>query len=246
MNQLRNLLCNRRIASDAHLLASSVAAFDPKNTDPQKPVCLIEDDSFSTGANGVIDKLNEGIACLADLLREDPVTARRIRIAGFSFGGGLKPFTEGFVSAADFRPPRLSPAGDTPMGDALVRICDHLKAFKEFCTSAAVECATAECLVMTDGEPTDSRETLTTAQQAMIELEELGVARFHAYYFEGCNPSQLNQIFPRPAEILSIANILPMFRSLSQSLRRVSQCRNERGYDLQGEIRRALGGDRRA
>ena len=142
--------------------------WDTKNTDPQKPVCVAVDNSYSTGANGVIGRLNEGTACLARLLRDDAVTARRIRLAGFTFGGGLKAFTNGFVPVAEFHPPRLSPTGDTPMGDALVQICGHLKAFKELCISVAVECSTVECLVMTDGEPTDSRETLAAAARAMV------------------------------------------------------------------------------
>ena len=244
---------NRRLLSGSHLNRDMISgplsdgralAWDAKNTDPQKPVCVVVDNSYSTGFNGVILRLNEGTDCLARLLREDAVTARRIRMAGFSFGGGLKAFTDGFVSAAEFHSPRLSPTGDTPMGEALVQICDHLKAFKELCTTVAVECDTAECLVMTDGSPTDSRETLAAAGRAMAELEKTGVARFHAYFVEGCDPSQLDQIFPRPAELLSVEEILPMFRSLSRSLRRVSRRTVHRGYDLQAEIRRDLGRDR--
>ncbi len=220
--------------------------FDLMNTDPQKPVCLVEDNSYSTRQNGVIDKLNEGVESFARELREDRIAARRIRIAGFSFGGGLKAYTDGFTPAADFYPPVLSSTGGTPMGQSLLTICGHVRAFKEICVEAAVECGVVEVLVLTDGMPTDDAETLTAARQAMIELEELGLARFHAYYVDGCDPSQLNRVFPRPAEALSDAEILPMFRSLSKSLRYVSRRRTERGYDLQAEIRRDLGGDRHA
>jgi len=218
--------------------------FDLMNTDPQKPVCLVEDNSYSTRQNGVIDRMNEGVESFARELRQDRIAARRIRVAGFSFGGGLKAYTDGFIPAADFYPPVLSSTGETPMGRSLLTICDHIREFKEFCVEAAVECGVVEVLVITDGMPTDDAETLAAARQAMIEFEELSFARFHAYYVDGCDPSQINRVFPRQAEALSDAEIVPMFRSLSKSLRYVSRKRTERGYDLQAEIRRDLGGDR--
>jgi len=219
---------------------------DLQNTDPQKPVCLLIDNSYSTGSNGVIGELNEGISTLAELLREDRIAARRTRIAGFSFGGGLRAFTDGFVQASDFRSPVLSPSGGTPMGQSLLSICDHVQSFKEICTEAAVECGVVEILVMGDGMPTDSAKILAAARHAMGQLEAHGIARFHAYVVEGCVRSQLDAVFPRRAEVLSIAEITPFFRSVSHSLRRVSRRSVQQDYDLQAEIRRDLGGGRHA
>ncbi len=130
------------------------------------------------------------------------------------------------------------------MGEALITICGHIRDFKELCIEVVVECGICEVIVMTDGMPTDSRSILAEARRAMINMEETGLARFSAYYVEGCDPSLLNEIFPRPAEVLSVAEIIPMFRSLSKSLRCVSRRRTERGYDVQAEIRRDLEGGR--
>ncbi len=132
------------------------------------------------------------------------------------------------------------------MAESLLTICDHVLDFKKLCNNMAVECGTIQVLTLTDGLPGDSARTQAAAKQAIIEQEELGLAQFHAFVVEGCDALRLNEIFPRPAEVLSIAKIVPFFRSVSRSLRRVSRRNVQCGYDLNVEILRDLGGDRHA
>lgn len=215
--------------------------FDPSSSLPQKPICLLVDNSLST-SNGIIDQINRGRMGFAKLLQKDSTVAKQVRIAKFSFGGGLREITDGFVSVAGYRPDDLIADGNTPMGESLIQIIGQIRLFKELAIKVSVELLTFEVVILTDGVPTDRSDVLEETRLQILDLEEEGLARFSVYVVGGCDTSKVESLFSRRPEELSASNLFSLFQSLSISLRRVSRRNVGKRHNLQAEIRRLMKG----
>ena len=76
-----------------------------------------------------IEQLNEGLQAFRDELNADSLAAKRVEVGIVTFGP-VQVAAE-FTSASMFYPPVLEPQGATPMGQAIERGIEMLRARKE-------------------------------------------------------------------------------------------------------------------
>ena len=99
------------------------------NPDPRCPaVLLAEDARLMSGAP--ITALNEGLNVFQQDIQQDDLARRRTEVAIITFGGQVQTAQE-FVVAGSFAAPSLKANGSTPMGEAIVRGLDLLRARKD-------------------------------------------------------------------------------------------------------------------
>src|ERR1700747_2076473 len=95
-----------------------------ENPEPRCPVVLLLDNSGSM-SDQPIAQLNEGLQVFRDELSRDSLASKRVEVAIVSFGP-VNVHAD-FTAVPNFYPPTLSPAGNTPMGEAIEKGLDLLR-----------------------------------------------------------------------------------------------------------------------
>jgi uncharacterized protein YegL len=187
------------------------------NPDPRCPCVLLLDTSYSMhGAR--IDALNDGLRAFQVDVRDDPLAQRRVEVAVITFGGSVQTAQE-FVTADGFVAPALTASGDTPMGAAINRALDLVRARKEEYRANGIAYYRPWLFMITDGAPTD--EWQGAAQRIRAEEAASGLA-FFAVGVADANMHTLAQIAARKPVMLQGLAFREMFLWLSQSQKRVS------------------------
>jgi uncharacterized protein YegL len=125
------------------------------NNEPRCACILLLDISGSM-QDEPISALAQGIKAFSDALKGDFSTARRVEIAIITFGESVQ-LVQDFVIAADFVPPQFVPAGNTPMGEAVVEAFKLLDKREAEYSAGGIPYFRPWVILFTDGEPSDYR-----------------------------------------------------------------------------------------
>lgn len=188
-----------------------------ENPEPRVPCVLLLDVSGSM--NGPpIRQLNDGIVAFKDAVAADMLASKRVEVAVITFGGQVCVFTP-FTTVAAFQPTRLEASGDTPMGAAILRAIDEVKARKEEYKRNGIAYYRPWIFMITDGGPTDSWKQ---AAEEIARGEQNKEFLFLAVAVQGANLEILNQIAPGGVRQLQGLEFRELFLWLSASMRSVS------------------------
>ena len=188
------------------------------NPDPRCP-CLLLLDTSGSMAGAPIQALNQGLQTFQMDIVKDALAQRRVEVGIITFGNGGVRQVQDFVTVGNFQAPTLSVSGDTPMGEAINRGIEMLRARKDQYKNHGIAYYRPWIFMITDGAPTDSWQA--AAQGIKSEESNKGLV-FFAVGVASANMNILSQIAVRPPLMLQGLNFVDLFIWLSQSQQRVS------------------------
>ncbi len=187
------------------------------NPEPRCPCVLLLDTSGSM-RGAPIAELNAGLMEFKNQLGQDDLALKRVEVAVVGFGP-IRVHTE-FTEAQYFMPPTLEASGDTPMGAAIVKALEMVRARKDEYRANGISFYRPWVFLITDGAPTDDWKT---AAAQVREGEASRSFSFFAVGIESADLSILKQIAVRePLKLRGLA-FRELFVWLSNSMKAVSQ-----------------------
>ena len=189
------------------------------NPEPRCPVVLLLDTSASMEGER-IEALNAGLLRFHEALSMDPLAMKRVELAVVTFGPVA--VRSECVSAEAFQPPFLEATGNTPMGAAVLRGVELLRARKAAYREAGVPFYRPWLFLITDGAPTDS---LAEATRRVAAGEAAKEFMFFAVGVEGADMEALRKLSVRAPLMLRGLAFRELFAWLSNSLGAVSRSR---------------------
>ncbi len=192
------------------------AAIFAENPEPRCPCLLLLDTSWSMQGRPIAE-LNAGLKLFFMELMADPLAAKRVEVAIVTFGP-VEVVAE-FETPDLFSPPVLSASGETPLGSAIERALELLRARKSSYRENGVEYYRPWVFLLTDGGPTDKWQL---AADEIKQGESTKQFQFFAVGVDGANFDVLRKLSVREPIRLSGLRFKDLFSWLSSSLRTVS------------------------
>lgn len=188
------------------------------NTEPRCPCLLLLDTSHSMEGDPIAE-LNAGLQAFQSDVNRDELAKKRSEVALVTFGGTVEVRQE-FVVVEDFQAPTLKATGMTPMGEAIHRGLDLLRARKDQYKSNSINYYRPWMFLITDGAPTDSWQD---AGQEVAQAEAKKELSFYAIGTQSANFDILRRLSPvrEPLKLKGLS-FREFFLWLSQSQKRVS------------------------
>jgi len=187
------------------------------NPEPRCACLLLLDTSGSMSGNK-IDQLNEGLRAFEEELKADSLSAKRVEVAIVSFGPVQ--IQSEFTSVNQFYAPELPPTGDTPIGGAIERGLELLRARKDQYKANAIAYYRPWIFLITDGASTDSWANAASLIRIGEDKKEF---MFYAVGVDTADMTMLRQLSVRePLKLRGLA-FRELFAWLSSSLSSVSR-----------------------
>ena len=188
-----------------------------ENPEPRCP-CLLLLDTSGSMAGQAISELNDGIKEFYHELQNDSLAIKRVEVALVSFGP-VRVISE-FNTADVFLDPELEAVGDTPMGEAIKKGIELIRARKEQYRANGISFYRPWIFLITDGSPTDEW------QSAAALVREGEASRSFAFFAIGVQKADmkiLKQIAVREPVKLQGLKFREFFQWLSNSMKSASR-----------------------
>ena len=195
------------------------------NPEPRCPCVLLLDVSGSMQGKPIAE-LNAGLRLYKDELAADSLAGKRVEVSVVTFGGEVQTVCD-FATADGFQPPTLNASGETPMGQAIIRAIDMLRARKDQYRANGIMFYRPWIFLLTDGGPTDDWRG---AAEQVMRGEKSKAFAFFSVGIEGANFDVLRQISIREPLKLGGLRFRDLFQWLSNSQQSVS--RSKPGDDV--------------
>lgn len=179
----------------------------PENFEQRNFGVLVLDGSASMA--GDIDEENAALARFVGNLKENPVTAKRIRLA-IVIVSGDRPTIVPFADAEHFEPPTLCADGATPLAQGIISAYELISNEKAKLTEGGIDFNKAVVIALGDFGATDRPEVINEA----CSLVHQGEAAEH--------PQDAVAFFPFATEF---ANEQLLQRIARRSIRRMKDCK---------------------
>jgi uncharacterized protein YegL len=192
-----------------------------ENPENRCPVLFILDVSASMQGTPM-EALNEGLAEFKFDVEQDALASLRVEVCLVTFGAIVKTL-QPFVTIDDFTPPVLTPAGRTPMGEAIEMGLEVLAERKKTYHEQGIGYYRPWVFLITDGAPTDL-DIWEEAVRKVHHLEQENRLTFFPVGVEGADREILEKLTPpgRTPFFLKDLKFKELFRWVSASVKRVS------------------------
>lgn len=188
-----------------------------ENPEPRCP-CLLLLDTSGSMAGEAIAELNAGIKSFYNELQGDSLAIKRVEVALMTFGP-VRVISE-FNTAECFFDPQLEAVGDTPIGEAIKKGIELIRARKEQYRANGISFYRPWIFLITDGAPTDEW------QSAAALVREGEASKAFAFFTIGVNKADmkvLKQISVREPVKLQGLKFREFFQWLSNSMKSASR-----------------------
>jgi uncharacterized protein YegL len=188
-----------------------------ENPEPRCP-CLLLLDTSGSMAGEAISELNTGLKTFYAELQTDSLAIKRVEVALVSFGP-VRIISE-FNTAEITFDPQLEAEGDTPMGEAIRKGIEMIKARKEQYRANGISFYRPWIFLITDGSPTDDWKSAA----AMVREGEASKSfAFFAIGVQKADMKVLRQISVREPVKLQGLKFREFFQWLSNSMKSASR-----------------------
>lgn len=188
-----------------------------ENPEPRCP-CLLLLDTSGSMAGEAIAELNAGIKSFYAELQSDSLAIKRVEVALMTFGP-VRVISE-FNTAECVFDPELVAEGDTPIGEAIRKGIELIRARKEQYRANGISFYRPWIFLITDGAPTDEW------QSAAALVREGEASKNFAFFTIGVNKADmkvLKQISVREPVKLQGLMFREFFQWLSNSMKSASR-----------------------